>query len=129
MTTATIKFDGSARPNPGTGAIGYIVKIGEQTIEGSECIGNSTNNRAEYHALINALQVAQENGCTVVKAEGDSELIVKQIQGEYNVDSSNLQPLHKEVEGLIGVFEDFQIEYVPRCENRKADKLAKEALP
>jgi ribonuclease HI len=86
MTTpAVVKFDGGARPNPGQGVIGYIVETDDWTEEGHDDIGESTNNRAEYHTLIRGLEVASEKGCTEVEARGDSEVIVKQVCGEYGV--------------------------------------------
>ena len=81
MTTPTIvKFDGGARPNPGPSAIGYIVETDNWTEEGSDHIGESTNNRAEYRALIRGLEVASKKGCTEVEARGDSQLVVKQVR-------------------------------------------------
>ena len=93
MTTPTVvKFDGGARPNPGPAAIGYIVETGDWTEGGSEHIGESTNNRTEYRALIQGLELASEKGCTEVEARGDSEVIVKQVRGEYGVNQLNLIP-------------------------------------
>ena len=84
-TSAVVKFDGGARPNPGPAAIGYIVEADDWTEEGSDLIGESTNNRAEYHALIRGLEVASEKGCTEVEARGDTQLVVKQVRNEWSV--------------------------------------------
>ena len=90
---ATIKFDGGTRPtNPGPSAIGYIVSTDDSTERGSHHIGEVTNNQAEYHALIQALQTARQMGCTHVVVRGDSQLVVKQVQGEWSVNDSELHP-------------------------------------
>ena len=79
MTTpAIIHFDGGARPsNPGPAAIGYTIETEDWCDEGSDHIGEATNNEAEYHALIQGLELASEKGCTEVQAKGDSQLIVR----------------------------------------------------
>ena len=83
MTTpAVVKFDGGTRPdNPGPSAIGYIVETDDWTEEESEHIGESTNKRTEYRALIQGLELTSEKGCTEVEARGDSEILVKQVRG------------------------------------------------
>lgn len=129
MTTpAIVEFDGGARPNPGPSAIGYIVKTDASIKEQSEHIGESTNNRAEYHALIRGLETALEEGCSDVEAKGDSELLVKQVQGEYDVNSSELRPLHNRVQELAEEFERFEIQHISREENWEADDLVDQAF-
>ena len=130
MTTpAVVKFDGGTRPdNPGPSAIGYIVETDDWTEEGSDHIGESTNNRAEYHALIRGLEVASEKECTDVKTRGDSELVVKQVRGEYGVNKPKLRPLHERVQKLADEFEQFEIQYIPREKNREADALVEQAF-
>ena len=125
MTTpAVVKFDGGTRPdNPGPSAIGYIVETDDWTEEGSEHIGELTNNRAEYHALIRGLEVASEKGCTEVEARGDSQLVVKQVRDEWSVNEPKLRPLRERVQELADGFEDFEIRHVSRDENREADEL------
>ena len=122
-TSAVVKFDGGARPNPGPSAIGYIVKTDDWTEEGSEHIGESTNNRTEYRALIQGLETASEKGCTEVEARGDSELVVKQVSGEYGVNQPELRPLRNRVQELAEEFEQFEIQHIPREENKDADAL------
>ena len=122
-TSAVVKFDGGARPNPGPAAIGYTVEADDWTEEGSDHIGESANNRAEYHALIRGLEVASEKGCTEVEAKGDSEVIVKQVRGEYGVNQPELRPLRNRVQELAEEFENFEIRHVSRDENREADEL------
>jgi ribonuclease HI len=129
MTTpAVVKFDGGARPNPGPAAIGYIIETNDWTEEESEHIGESTNNRTEYRALIQGLELASEKGCTEVKARGDSEVIVKQVRGEYGVNQPELRPLHDRVQELVDEFEQFEIQHIPREENWEADELVDEAF-
>ena len=125
MTTpAVVKFDGGTRPdNPGPSAIGYIVETDDWTEEGSEHIGESTNNRTEYRALIQGLELASEKGCTVVEARGDSELVVKQVRGEYRVNQPELRPLRDRVRESAEEFETFEILWVDREENLRADEL------
>ena len=122
-TSAVVKFDGGARPNPGPAAIGYIVEADDWTEEGSDHIGESTNNRAEYHALIRGLEVASEKGCIKVEARGDSQLVVKQVRGEWDVHESKLHPLRNRVQELAEEFESFEIQHVSRDENWEADEL------
>ena len=125
MTTpAVVKFDGGTRPdNPGPSAIGYIVETDDWTEEGSEHIGESTNNRTEYRALIRGLDTASEKGCTEVEARGDPEVIVKQARGEYGLNEPELRPLRDRVQGLVDEFESFEIQHVSRGENWEADEL------
>jgi ribonuclease HI len=122
-TSAVVKFDGGARPNPGLAAIGYIVEADDWTEEGSDHIGESTNNRVEYHALIRGLEIASEKGCTEVEARGDSQLVVKQVRGEWRVNKSELRPLRDRVQELAEEFESFEIHHVSRYKNWEADEL------
>lgn len=123
MSTVKIEFDGGSQPNPGPSAIGYIVESTNWREERSAHIGESTNNKAEYHALIQALNLAVENDCEHVTAKGDSELIVNQVRGDYDVNNDDLRELHKRVRRLVSNFESFEIEYTPREENSEAHKL------
>jgi ribonuclease HI len=125
MTTpVVVKFDGGTRPdNPGPSSIGYIVETDDWTEERSENIGKSTNNRTEYRALIQGLELASEKGCTKVEARGDSEVIVKQVRGEYGVNQPELHPLCNRVQDLVDEFEQFEIQHIPREENWEADEL------
>ena len=129
MSTVEIKFDGGARPNPGQSAIGYIVESADWREERSAHIGESTNNRAEYHALIQALEFAAERGSDHVVAKGDSELIVKQVRGTYDVNDDELRRLNERVQALTSEFEAFEIREISREENSEADDLVDSALP
>jgi len=130
MTTpAVVKFDGGTRPdNPGPSAIGYIVETDDWTEERSEHIGESTNNRTEYHALIKGLEFASKKGCTEVVARGDSQLVVKQVCGEWSVNEPELRPLRDRVQELVDEFDTFEIQHIPREENREADSLVDQAF-
>ncbi|WP_275882119.1 ribonuclease HI family protein [Halorhabdus sp. BNX81] len=101
-TSAVVKFDGGTRPdNPGPSAIGYIVETYDWTDEWSGYIGESANNRTEFRALIQGLELVSEKGCIEVEARGDSEVIVKQVRGEYGVNQPELSPLRKRVQELL----------------------------
>lgn len=123
-----VEFDGASRGNPGPAAIGYRVLRDDGGVEGHEYIGEATNNEAEYTALIRALESALDKGCTDVIVEGDSELVVRQVRGQYNVGAENLVPLYEAVRALVGEFDDFEIRHVKRAKNEGADDLANEAL-
>jgi ribonuclease HI len=124
----TVEFDGASRGNPGPAGIGYRVLPDGQGIEGHEFIGEATNNEAEYQALIAGLECAREQGYEKVVAEGDSELVVRQVRGQYNVGADNLEPLYDRVRELVAEFRDFDIRHVKRAKNEGADDLANEAL-
>lgn len=123
-----VEFDGASRGNPGPAGIGYRVLPDGEGVEGHEYIGEATNNEAEYTALIRGLESALEKGYTDVIAEGDSQLVVRQVRGQYNVGADNLIPLYEEVQELVEEFDRFEIRHVKRSKNEGADDLANEAL-
>jgi ribonuclease HI len=124
-----VYFDGAARGNPGPAAIGWVIVSGDGIVtEGGERIGKTTNNRAEYEALIKALSIAADYGFEQVDIRGDSELIVKQVRGEYDVNSPELREYRVRVRELLVEFENWSISHVPREINERADKLANEAF-
>lgn len=125
---ATVEFDGASRGNPGPAGIGYRVRHDGQAVDGHEYIGDATNNEAEYRALVRGLECALDRGCTDVVAEGDSELVVRQVTGQYSVTAENLVPLHEAVLGLKAQFDHFEIRHVKRERNAGADELANRAL-
>lgn len=129
--------DGGARGNPGPAAIGVVLKNDNEEIikEVGLYLGVATNNEAEYKGLIKGLQVALEVlGETVgesqknIKVFMDSELIVKQILGQYKVKNANLQILHREAVQLKNKFDYFHIEHVKRALNKDADRIVNEVL-
>jgi ribonuclease HI len=126
---AHVYFDGASRGNPGPAAIGWVIVTSEGIVaEGGERISSTTNNQAEYAALITALEAAKEYGYGEVHARGDSELIVKQVRGEYDTNNPELRERRVTVHELLSSFDDWSLEYVPREVNDRADGLANDAL-
>jgi ribonuclease HI len=126
----TIYTDGAARGNPGPAAIGVIIKdeTGNIAATISHCLGATTNNQAEYRAIIAGLEKALTLGARRVALKSDSELVVKQINGLYKIKNTALRPLYQEVVRFIGSLESFSISYIPRAQNAAADALANQAL-
>ncbi len=130
MTKLILNVDGASRGNPGSAAIGVTLKDEKNVLvaEISEKIGETTNNQAEYRAIIAGLKKAKALGAKEVLVRSDSELMVRQVLGIYRVKKEELKPLHEEVRRLAGSFTAFQIRNIPREQNREADKLANLAL-
>ncbi len=130
MQKLIINVDGASRGNPGPAAIGVTLKDeNNQLVESiSEKIGHTTNNQAEYNALIAGLKKAISLGAREVQVKSDSELMVRQILGIYRVKNEELKPLHQEVKRLSSTLASFKIASIPRELNREADKLANLAL-
>jgi len=130
MKTITIFTDGAARGNPGPAGAGFILfsDDGDVLFEGANYLGETTNNQAEYRALLGGLEKAVELGASIVHVKMDSELIVKQLKGQYRVKNEGLKPLYQKARNLIGKFERFQVEHVRRENNKDADRLANQAI-
>ena len=126
MRKAVIYSDGASSGNPGKAGIGGVVSVGAETFEFSRSIGITTNNVAEYSALIEALKKAVEMGATEVQVFMDSELAVRQINGQYKVRHENIKPLYEEAVSLLSTFDKFSIRHIPREQNKRADALSKE---
>ncbi|MCS7045624.1 MAG: ribonuclease HI family protein [Gemmataceae bacterium] len=125
----TIFTDGAARGNPGPAAYAFVIqRPGQPTIEEAGRLGETTNNIAEYHALVRALEKANELGGRRLVVQSDSELIVKQLTGEYHVRHPRLVPLYRRVCDLVEKFESVVFRHVPRSQNRRADQLGNEVL-
>ena len=122
--------DGGSRGNPGPAGYGVHVEDANGATVGelSEFVGRKTNNFAEYSGLLAALQFALDKGYRRLKVVSDSELMVKQIKGQYRVNSPELRPLYEEAKGRIRQLDSFQIQHVLREKNRHADRLANEAM-
>jgi len=121
--------DGAARGNPGPAAYGYIIFENDQTLaEAGECLGIATNNVAEYEGLIQGLEHCIALGANSVVIRTDSELIAKQLRGEYKVRSPHLLPLYQRAKTLLSRLEKGRIEHVRRHLNKEADALANKAL-
>ncbi|MFB6090742.1 MAG: ribonuclease HI [Halobellus sp.] len=126
---AHVYFDGASRGNPGPAAIGWVIVTSDGIVaEGSERIGETTNNRAEYAALERALEAANEYGFDEVDVRGDAQLIVRQVRGEYDTNNPELRERRVRVRELLDSFDRWSIEHVPRAVNDRADSLANEAL-
>ena len=124
-----IYTDGAARGNPGPAGIGVILRNDEKILlEVSDYIGETTNNIAEYTALIRGLEEAIDMDEKSVRVFCDSELIVKQINGEYRVKNEGLAPLYNNVKALIHKFKKIEIFYISRENNKEADKLANRGI-
>lgn len=122
-------FDGGSRGNPGPGAIGWVLVSGDGIVaEGNERIGETTNNRAEYEALIRGLEGAREYGFDEVEIRGDSELIVKQVRGEWDANDPGMRERRVRVHELLSEFSEWSITHVPREVNERADELVNEAF-
>ena len=123
-------IDGGARGNPGPA--GYGVRIedqqGELLDEFHGFLGSATNNVAEYHGLVAALRYAQEHGHRSVRIKSDSELLVKQMRGEYRVKNPGLQPLYLQARTLADALDRVAYEHVRREQNEHADRLANIAM-
>lgn len=130
MKKLVVNIDGGARGNPGPAAIGAVVQSpdGEMLEEQGERIGVATNNVAEYRALLLGIQRAAELGASELELVGDSELVVRQVKGEYKVKDSTLRELHSEVQRALRGFDRWSIRHVRREQNAEADRLVNEAL-
>ena len=130
ITSVIINADGAARGNPGPAAIGATIKDdkGNLVASISRSIGTTTNNQAEYRAIIAGLEKAIKLGVRQVKVYSDSELVVKQINGRYRVKNTSLRILYENVVKLIGSLEKFSIHHVPRSRSAEVDSLANKAL-
>jgi ribonuclease HI len=122
--------DGGARGNPGPAGYGALIQDDEGMVvaELSEFLGLRTNNYAEYSGLLGCLQYALDHGHPRLRVVSDSELMVKQIQGKYQVKSPDLKPLYEEAKRRIARLEKFEISHALRHKNKDADRLANEAM-
>jgi ribonuclease HI len=128
-TTLTIHIDGAARGNPGPAAFAYIIeRDGAPAIEEAGCLDRTTNNVAEYTGLVRALERASKLGARRLVVLSDSELLVKQMTGEYRVKSPDLRVLYEQARRLGDRFDAVIIRHVPREENSRADRLCNRAL-
>jgi ribonuclease HI len=123
-------IDGGSRGNPGPASYGVVVRDarGEIVAKLKKYIGRATNNVAEYYGLIAALDYAQAHAIRALQIESDSELLVKQMRGQYKVKSEELRPLFERAKKMSAAFDSFAIRHVYREQNREADALANEAL-
>lgn len=125
-----IHIDGASRGNPGEAGFGVYVTTPEGTLvaELYGYLGRASNNVAEYQALIHALKYALAQGAAQVKVFSDSELVVRQIGGQYRVKHPDMLPLHRQASALLSRFREASVNHVRREHNRDADRLANRAL-
>ena len=124
-----IHIDGASRGNPGPAAWAFVIAPPHRpVIEESERLPDTTNNVAEYTALLSALQRAAELGLSRLKIFSDSELLVKQMRGEYAVRNPGLRPLYEQARDLVKGFTEVTITHVRREQNRRADELCNRTL-
>ncbi|MCS6775276.1 MAG: ribonuclease HI family protein [Chloroherpetonaceae bacterium] len=118
--------DGAARGNPGPAGIGIIIEdpAGAIRCEIGEPFGVTTNNVAEYSALIRALEEARALGCTRLEVYTDSELVAHQLNGRYAVKAAHLLPLYQRARQILAQFEHATVTHVPRQNNQRADALS-----
>lgn len=128
-TPVTIYVDGGSRGNPGPAGAGAVISSGSKEICSiSQFIGIATNNIAEYTGLVLALEKALELGLTHVQVYMDSELVVKQMNGQYRVKNAGLLPLFQKSRQFASQFASFKIDHVRRESNKVADRLANQAM-
>ena len=122
--------DGGSRGNPGPAAAAFLLTdpAGTQLQAKAFFLGRTTNNVAEYTAIVKAIEAAKNLAAKKLTVFSDSELLVKQINGQYKVKSDHLRPLFQQAVGLLGEFEDWKVRYVTREKNADADKLVNQAL-
>ena len=125
-----VNVDGGSRGNPGPAAVGVVISNPDGSVveELAATIGRATNNVAEYRALLRGIERARELGATELELIGDSELVVRQVRGEYKVKDPGLKPLHAEVRAALAGMETWSIRNVPREQNAEADRLVNAAL-
>lgn len=130
MSRVTVNVDGGARGNPGPAAIGVVLRDGDGEVleKVGEKIGEATNNVAEYRALLRGIQLAREHGAGELELIGDSELVVRQVEGRYKVKNAGMKELYDEAVRALRGFDSWSIRHVRRAENADADRLVNEAL-
>ena len=130
MDRVTVHVDGGARGNPGPSAVAAVASdgSGQELAERSAYIGETTNNVAEYKAVLLGLELARELGATQVDVVNDSELVSRQIEGRYKVKNAGLKPLYLEAIESLRAFEGWSVTSVRRESNERADELVNQAL-
>ncbi|MFN8588024.1 MAG: reverse transcriptase-like protein [Candidatus Eisenbacteria bacterium] len=130
MSTWTLRCDGGSRGNPGPAAFGFVLTnpAGEEVVARGEYIGTATNNVAEYRSLIAGLKAAAEQGASPLAVVMDSELVIRQMTGQYRVKNEGLKPLHLEAKQAALALQRVTYSSVGRADNGRADGLVNEAL-
>jgi ribonuclease HI len=125
---ATVWFDGCCLGNPGPMGAGAVVQTDRERKVLRKPFGRGTNNQAEYHGLVLGLRHALAMDADAVTVHGDSQLVLRQLSGEYAVKAPGLKALHEEAKGLLQRFSAVKLEWVPREENAEADQASRDAL-
>ncbi len=127
--TVRLHTDGASKGNPGPAGIGYVITDpdGGELVSVSEAIGQTTNNVAEYTALLRGLERCRELGADRVEVRSDSELMIRQMTGRYKVRNPHLRPLYERAVAAAAGFAKVQFRHVPREQNHQADGLASRA--
>lgn len=130
LSAAKLYADGGSRGNPGPSASGFVIYNMENNVVKKEgvYVGVTTNNQAEYKALIFGLQAALEIGVKKIEIYMDSLLVVNQVQGIWKIKKTELMPLREEIVSLLEEFEEFKLSHVPRALNKEADAMVNECL-
>ena len=125
-----VHVDGGSRGNPGPAAAGAVLSTpdGEVVERASVFLGYATNNVAEYEGLLLGLTRARELGADEIEVVNDSELVAKQVNGQYKVKHPDMKPLHARALAALGEFASWRVRSVPRAQNKEADRLVNEAL-
>lgn len=125
-----LHIDGASRGNPGEAGFGVFASTpeGDVVAELFGYLGRTTNNVAEYEALLHALRFARERGSRRIRVFSDSELVVRQLEGRYRVKHPALKPLFEEARALLASFDSASVSHVRREQNRDADRLANRAV-
>jgi len=127
--SATLNIDGASRGNPGPAAFAFVIaRPGLPPVEEAATLGQVTNNVAEYTALVRGLEAAADLGIKRLSVFSDSELLVKQMNGEYRVKHPDLLPLYEDARELVKEFDSVALSHVRREQNKRADALCNEAL-
>jgi ribonuclease HI len=123
-------IDGASKGNPGPSSVGYVIAEpgGVEFVAEGRFIGRATNNEAEYRALLRALDAAERYGFRRLRIHSDSQLLVRQIQGQYRVNSPQLRALHAKAKERLAGFEHAELTHIGREQNGRADALANEAI-
>lgn len=126
----TLHFDGGSRGNPGPAGYGMVLSAEDGTplVTIGSYVGNATNNVAEYRGLIRGMEEALKLGATRLRVVGDSELVIRQMRGEYKVRNAGLKPLFDRADELASKFSSIEFEHTRRHNNSLADKLANLAM-
>ncbi len=129
--TIQINFDGGSRGNPGKSACGFVIQLENKSIDGGKFLGIMTNNQAEYNGMILALEELEKQNIEYdeeIIIYSDSELLVRQINGEYKVKSKNIKPLFKQAKELLNKYSNIKVEHIKREFNKEADKIVNKIL-